>query len=34
VKETASTWHITHPPFGPYAVHVTPSFFERIRAES
>ena len=34
IKEFASTWRISHPPFGPYAIHIKPSFFERIRPKS
>jgi len=33
VKETASTRHISHRPFDPYAIHIIPSFFEKICPE-
>ena len=27
IKEFASTWRISHPPFDPYVIHIIPSFF-------
>jgi len=33
IKQFASTWRISHPPFRPYAINIIPSFFEKIRPE-